>query len=74
MLEEAKQSLEQGDLERSEYDLRIETMDSEYPQGFKPFGRDALRFALLSQNIQGMHIISTFYYFIMYIFNYPCFP
>lgn len=52
LYDDARESLEAKDLEQNEYDLRMSALNSDYPQGFKPFGRDALRFALLSQSIK----------------------
>lgn len=52
--EEAAASLKSGELDQNEFELRMFALEEDYPKGFPACGSDALRFALLGQDIHGI--------------------
>jgi len=54
---EAEQSLNSGELDQTEYDLRLFALDKDFPNGLPLCGADALRYALLGQDIYGREVI-----------------
>ena len=50
-MKDAERSYAEGELDKNEYKLRVAALKKDYPKGFSMCGADALRFALLSQDI-----------------------